>query len=88
MPPRHIHLDGFTYDGFFGGSPISAAVRKQWLLCQRSSHLGESFRTQPFEQLIRVLRDMGLLKPAASTLKLLRYAGKWMPKRKPHVSVR
>jgi len=58
-PPRHIHLDGFTYKRLFEGAPTAASIRKKWLLRQSASHLRQSFRTQPFEQLVRVLRDMG-----------------------------
>lgn len=54
-----IHLDGFTYDRFAGIAPIEAHLRKTWLQCQPKAHLGRDFRPQPFEQLIKVLRNMG-----------------------------
>ena len=54
-----IHLDGFTYERFAGGSPVEADVRKAWLKRQPPAHLGRDFKPQPFEQLIKVLRDMG-----------------------------
>ena len=54
-----IHLDGFTYERFGGGAPVVADVRKAWLKRQPPAHLGRDFKPQPFEQLIKVLRDMG-----------------------------
>lgn len=54
-----IHLDGFTYERLAGRAPTDADIRKQWLKCQPSTHLGEDFKPQPFEQLIKVLRTMG-----------------------------
>ncbi len=54
-----IHLDGFTYDRFAGIAPIEANVRKAWLQCQPRAHIGRDFKPQPFEQAIKVLRNMG-----------------------------
>jgi hypothetical protein len=54
-----IHLDGFTYERFAGLAPIEANVRKTWLQCQPRAHLAWDFKPQPFEQLIKVLKDMG-----------------------------
>ncbi len=54
-----IHLDGFTYERFGGGAPVEASIRKNWLKRQPPAHLGQDFKPQPFEQLIKVLRDMG-----------------------------
>ena len=48
-----LGLDGFAYEAIAPGSPISAKERIEWLGRQ------ESFRPQPYEQLIRVLRKMG-----------------------------
>ncbi len=48
-----LGLDGFLYEAIAPGSPISAKERIEWLGRQ------ESFRPQPYEQLIRVLRNMG-----------------------------
>ena len=57
---RHvIHLDGFTYDRFGGLAPTDAALRKQWLKCQPIAHMAHDFRPQPFEQVIKVLKNMG-----------------------------
>jgi hypothetical protein len=55
----YISLDGFTYDRFSNDAPTDAGIRKKWLLRQRPSHITESFRPQPFEQLTKVLREMG-----------------------------
>lgn len=52
----HI-LDGLRYDRIAGST--NAATRIAWLQRQRADHLGEDFRPQPWEQLIKVLRDMG-----------------------------
>jgi hypothetical protein len=57
--PCHIHLDGFTYDRFAGVTKTDWQTRADWLMRQRPSHLGKEFRPQPFEQLIKVLREMG-----------------------------
>ncbi len=57
---RHvIHLDGFTYERFGGIAPIDAEARKKWLKCQPAAHMGHDFKPQPFEQVIKVLKNMG-----------------------------
>jgi len=55
----YIHLDGFCYEKFIRTSKTDWKTRKAWLDRQRPSHLGEDFRPQPFEQLAKVLREMG-----------------------------
>ena len=57
--PCVIDLDGFTYGQLARGAPTDVKTRKKWLMRQSTSHLGSSFRPQPFEQLIKVLREMG-----------------------------
>jgi hypothetical protein len=42
-----------------GHGDYSVATRKRWLMRQPPEHLGVSFRPQPFEQLIKVYREMG-----------------------------
>ena len=42
-----------------GQGDYDAKTRKKWLDRQPSQHLGVSFRPQPFEQLIKVYREMG-----------------------------
>jgi hypothetical protein len=54
-----ILLDGFSFERFAFGAPTDSETRARWLLRQRPSHFGASFRAQPFEQLIKVLRAMG-----------------------------
>ncbi len=49
----YLALDGFVYEAIAPGSPISAKERIEWFGRQ------EKFRPQPYEQLIRVLRNMG-----------------------------
>tara|TARA_R110000782_G_scaffold167129_6_gene259212 strand:- start:15235 stop:16920 length:1686 start_codon:yes stop_codon:yes gene_type:complete len=52
------HLfDGLHYDRIIG--PTDAASRINWLETQQPDQLGEDFKPQPWEQLIKVLRDMG-----------------------------
>jgi len=53
-----ITLDGFCYDRF-GGQGLSAAARCAWLLRQPHEELTQDFRPHPWEQLIKVLREMG-----------------------------
>jgi hypothetical protein len=52
-------LDGFTYERISGDEPASFKLFKSWLTCQRKDDSGDQFRPQPFEQLIKVLREMG-----------------------------
>jgi hypothetical protein len=71
-------LDGFQYDRVIG--PIDAAQRIDWLMHQRLDQLGVDFKPQPWEHLIRVLRDMGHPSEAAQIAiakqKALRDAGR------------
>ena len=53
---EHI-LDGLQYDRIIG--PTDAASRIKWLQQQRSDQLTSDFAPQPWEQLIKVLREMG-----------------------------
>ena len=57
-------IDGFNYDRVSGNAPTDYANRKAWLLRQTPSHLTENFRPQPFEQLAKVLREMGHVEDA------------------------
>lgn len=50
-------LDGLQYDRITGS--IDAISRIRWLKLQREKHLKAEFRPQPWEQLIKVLREMG-----------------------------
>jgi hypothetical protein len=53
----HI-LDGLHYDRIVG--PTDASSRIEWLKSQRKDHLNkEQWKPQPWEQLIKVLREMG-----------------------------
>ncbi len=61
-----IYLNGFTYGHFGGRSPLKAPARKKWLERQPPADLGHdtdrqgnNFKTQPFEQLVKVLRETG-----------------------------
>jgi hypothetical protein len=51
-------LDGFTYQRI-GDGPTDAVTRLRWLKRQHTEYLTADFRPQPWEQLIKVLRDMG-----------------------------
>lgn len=57
-PADRIILDGFQYDRLTG-CPTEASERIAWLKNQIPSHLGEKFKPQPWEQLVKVLREMG-----------------------------
>ncbi|MCP2672000.1 hypothetical protein NHF40_13770 [Maricaulaceae bacterium EIL42A08] len=53
-------LDGFTYGRLGSRSPTDWANRKAWLGCQpEADREGDAFKPQPYEQLIKVLREMG-----------------------------
>ncbi len=56
--PAFIYLDGFTYGHLVRGHH-DTSKRKRWLDQQLPKHLGLEFRAQPFEQLIKVYREMG-----------------------------
>jgi len=72
-------LDGFVY-GRFADAPADAASRIEWLGGQNAEHLGKQFRSQPWEQLISVLRATGHREDARIVAmekqKRLRRAGK------------
>jgi hypothetical protein len=55
----HIHLDGFVYSRFGGRSYLTVSTRKRWLGRQPDIDLGKQFKPQPFEQLVKVFRNMG-----------------------------
>ncbi|MBT3071534.1 hypothetical protein KKP04_11725 [Rhodomicrobium sp. Az07] len=57
--PNVIHMDGFTYERLGGDAPRDAKTRMEWLNRQPKRHMGKDFRPQPFEQLIKVLKNMG-----------------------------
>jgi hypothetical protein len=57
--PCCIILDGFSYERFARAAPTDSKTRQRWLLRQPQYHLTASFRPQPFEQIIKVLREMG-----------------------------
>ncbi|MEM1275915.1 MAG: hypothetical protein AAGH74_05280 [Pseudomonadota bacterium] len=57
--PGKLVLDGFTYKRFAGDAPTDAAKRMAWLERQSEAHLTVDFRPQPFEQVAKVLREMG-----------------------------
>ena len=64
--PENIILDGFVYDSFAGNAPTTAKDRLAWLDQQSPDHSGKAknpraFRPQPWQQLRKVLRDMGHL---------------------------
>jgi hypothetical protein len=64
--PTYISLDGFRYERFGNEAPTDAVTREMWLRRQRLAHLSTSFRPQPFEQLIKVLEEMGYTRDARS----------------------
>lgn len=52
-------LHGLTYTIFVSNSPLDSESRKKWLLKQKYKDDNEKFFAQPWEQLIKVLREMG-----------------------------
>ncbi|MEZ5817574.1 MAG: hypothetical protein R3D44_10860 [Hyphomicrobiaceae bacterium] len=54
-----IYLDGFTYDRLVGQGKYDAETRLRWLARQPDHHRIADFRPQPYEQLVKVLREMG-----------------------------
>ena len=54
-----MSLQGFTYDRLSANSCLTAKARKAWLKRQPKEDLTKSFRHQPFEHLVTVLRAMG-----------------------------
>lgn len=81
-PNGALRLDGFRYDRFSGQTgPTDAEHRIAWLRMQIADNLyGEHFKPQPWEQLIKVLREMGhpleAAKVAIEKQRMLRKAGK------------
>ncbi|MEM6904629.1 MAG: hypothetical protein AAF568_01935 [Pseudomonadota bacterium] len=61
--PGDLILNGFRYDRFVG-SVTDYASRKDWLERQRETDLTTDFKPQPFEQLAKVLREMGHVEEA------------------------
>ena len=56
-PAKGNIFDGLRYDRIIG--PTDAATRIDWLNRQHLNELGAEFKPQPWEQLIKVLREMG-----------------------------
>jgi len=61
---EELMLDGFVYDKLAGSAPTDAKNRLAWLDKQPASHsglaeIGSNFRPQPWQQLQKVLRDVG-----------------------------
>jgi hypothetical protein len=54
-----ISIDGFRYDRLGNSAPIDAESRIQWLRKQNPDDLERNFKPQPWEQLSKVLREMG-----------------------------
>ncbi len=55
-----IVLNGFCYDRIAGSrAPTDADTRIEWLKLQKPSKYGSIFWPQPWEHLVKVLRDMG-----------------------------
>ncbi|MCK9396210.1 MAG: hypothetical protein M0Q44_11535 [Methylobacter sp.] len=62
-------LDGFIYDKLAGNTSTDADTRLKWLDKQSASHAGltgdgKDFKPQPWQQLQKVLREMGHLEDA------------------------
>lgn len=57
-PDDSLILDNFRYDSI-GDGPTTARQRTDWLKKQKLRYLHEELCPQPWEQLIKVLREMG-----------------------------
>lgn len=57
--PHAINLDGFIYDRFGDGAPVSWRVRLPWLRRGRQADGRAVFRPQPWNQAAKVLEAMG-----------------------------
>jgi hypothetical protein len=75
-----IGLDGFIYNRIAKGTSTDAETRKRWLLRQPPDHLAQGFRSQPFDQLAEVLRQMGQLLDAREICYVKRYCHLRRPK--------
>lgn len=53
-----LRLNRCRYGAFIGG-PVDAATRLDWLARQDAARWGEDFWPQPYEQLAKVLQEMG-----------------------------
>lgn len=53
---KQLFLDRFHYDVILGGAPVDARQRLAWL---EGIHHSNGFSPQPYEQLAKVLREMG-----------------------------
>ena len=60
---KNVVLDGFTYDRI-DSLDIAASKRLAWLRLQNPMQYGEVFWPQPWEQLAKVLREMGHVEDA------------------------
>ncbi len=52
-------LNGFTYSRIAEGAPTDSRQRLDWLRRQQPIYLTERFDPQPFDQIVRVLRQQG-----------------------------
>ena len=62
-PEGRVMLDGFCY-GRIAAGPTDYESRRDWLERQPETHLTIEFKPQPFEQLAKVLREMGHVEDA------------------------
>ena len=65
-PKENIQLDGFTYQ--YIQNDVSNSKRIEWLKKQVKEDLIKDFKSQPWEQLAKVLREMGHRKEAKKVL--------------------
>ncbi len=56
---EQILFNGFRYDRLGYQAPTDAIFRIEWLGKQTADDLGHDFKPQPWEQLVKVLREMG-----------------------------
>lgn len=58
-PAGQLKLDYFEYNRFGSISPTDLSTRLSWLRRQSLDYLGRNFKPYPFEQLSKVLKQMG-----------------------------
>ena len=61
---NHLHLHGFTFDELHQNASLEAYDQRDWIWLQPS----DTFRAQPFEQMAKVLRNMGREEAARDTM--------------------
>ncbi len=62
--PGQLIINGLIYGRIAEGAPMDAHLRRNWLMRQPEAYLKDRFDPQPFDQIVRVLRQQGRPKGA------------------------